>query len=127
MKELKELEPIYLQSFDVRINQYLSLSQMQKIINEVLTVQNFEERESIIDYLILCYCTDIGKEKIDELGPDILLKSGLIDEVKSNIKNYSKLLEGIIYHESTGKALREIAKNLPDDFNELMKNNVVYK
>lgn len=127
MKELKELEQIYLQSFDVRVNQYLSLSQMQKIINEVLIVENFEERESIIDYLILCYCTDIEKEKIDELGPDILLKSGLIDEVKSHIKNYNKLLEGIIYHESTGKALREISKRLPNDFNDLIKKNVVYK
>ena len=29
MKELKELEPIYLQNFDVKVNQYLSLSQMQ--------------------------------------------------------------------------------------------------
>lgn len=126
MKELKELESIYLQEFDVRVIQYLSLSQMQKIINEVLTVENFEERESIIDYLILYYCTDIGKEKIDELGPDILLKSGLIDKVKNNIKNYSKLLEGITYHESTGKALREISKRLPNDLNEIMKKNVNY-
>ena len=126
MKELKELDSVYLQKFDVRVTQYLALSQMQKIINEVLTVENFEERESIIDYLILCYCTDIGKEKIDELGPDILLKSGLIDEVKDNIKNYSKLLEGIVYHESTGKALREISKRLPNDLNEMMKKNVVY-
>jgi len=121
MKELKELEPIYLQKFDVKVNQYLSLSQIQKIINEVLQVENFEERESIIDYLILCYATDIGQKTIDELGPDILLKSGLIEEVKSNIRNLSKLLEGITYHESTGKALREIAKMLPEDLNGMMK------
>lgn len=121
MKELKELEPIYLQKFDVKVNQYLSLSQIQKIINEVLQVENFEERESIIDYLILCYATDIGQKTIDELGPDILLKSGLIEEVKSNIRNLSKLLEGITYHESTGKALREIVKMLPEDLNGMMR------
>lgn len=124
MKELKELEPIYLEKFDVKVNQYLSLSQMQKIINEVLQVKNFEERESIVDYLILCYATDIGQNKIDELGPDILLQSGLIDEVKNNIKNLNKLFEGITYHESAGKALREISERLPEDLNEMMKNVV---
>ena len=122
MKELKELEPIYLQNYDVKVNQYLSLSEIQKIINEVLLVENFEERESIIDYLLLCYCTDINRDIIDELGADIFIKSGLMDQVKSNIKNLDKLLEGIAYHESTGKALRTIAKNIPDDFNGILKN-----
>lgn len=126
MKELKELDSIYSQKFDIHIKPYLSLSQIQKIINEVLQVENFEERESIIDYLILCYATDIGQSKIDELGPDILLQSGLIDEVKNNIENLNKLFEGITYHESAGKALREIAKKLPEDLNEMMKD-VVHK
>lgn len=124
MKELKELDCIYSQKFDINIKPYLSLSQIQKIINEVLQVNNFEERESIIDYLILCYATDIGQKKVDELGPDILLQSGLIDEVKNNIKNLNKLFEGITYHESAGKALREIAKKLPEDLNEMMKDVV---
>ena len=122
MKKLKELEPIYLQNYDVKVKQYLSLSEIQKIINEVLLVENFEERESIIDYLILCYCTDIGKEKVDELGPDIFVQSGLIDQVKENIKNLNRLFDGIVYHESTGKALRAIAKNIPEDFSSILKN-----
>ena len=122
MKKLKELEPIYLQNYDVKVKQYLSLSEIQKIINEVLLVENFEERESIIDYLILCYCTDIGKEKVDELGPYIFVKSGLIDQVKENIKNLNRLFDGIVYHESTGKALRAIAKNIPEDFSSILKN-----
>lgn len=124
MKELKELENIYLQKFDVEIHPYLSLSEIQKIINEVLLTDNFEERESIIDYLILCYATNIDRDTIDKLGPDIFLKSGLIDEVKNNINNLSKLYEGITYHESTGKAIREISKKLPEDLNEMMKNVV---
>ena len=124
MKELKELENIYLQKFDVEVHPYLSLSEMQKIINEVLLTDNFEARESIINYLILCYATNIGRDTIDKLGPDIFLKSGLIDEVKNNINNLSKLYEGITYHESTGKALRELSKVLPDDLSEMMKNVV---
>ena len=124
MKELKELENIYLQKFDVEVHPYLSLSEIQKIINEVLLTDNFEARESIIDYLILCYSTNISRDVIDKLGPDIFLKSGLIDEVKNNINNLSKLYEGITYHESTGKELREISKRLPEDLNEMMKNVV---
>lgn len=124
MKELKELNSIYLKDFDVEVYPYLSLSQIQKIINEVLLVDNFEERESIIDYLILCYSTNIDKKMIDDLGSDIFIKSGLMDKVKENIINLDKLIEGIEYHESAGKALRMIAKNIPSDFNNILKNGI---
>lgn len=124
MKELKELNSIYLKDFDVEVYPYLSLSQIQKIINEVLLVDNFEERESIIDYLILCYSTNIDKKVIDDLGSDIFIKSGLMDKVKENIINLDKLIEGIEYHESAGKALRMIAKNIPSDFNNILKNGI---
>ena len=124
MKELKELSSIYLKDFDVEVRPYLSLSQIQKIINEVLLVNNFEERESIIDYLILCYCTNIEQKRIDELGADIFIQSGLTDEIKNSIVNFDKLIEGIKYHESTGKALRMIAKNIPEDFSHILKNDI---
>lgn len=124
MKELKELSSIYLKNFDVEVHPYLSLSQIQKIINEVLLVNNFEERESIIDYLILCYCTNIEQKQIDELGADIFIQSGLMDEIKNSIVNFDKLIEGIKYHESTGKALRMIAKNIPEDFSNILKNDI---
>ena len=124
MKELKELSSIYLEDFDVEVYPYLSLSQIQKIINEVLLVDNFEERESIIDYLILCYSTNIDKKIIDDLGSDIFIKSGLMDKVKENIINLDKLIEGIEYHESAEKALRMIAKNIPNDFNNILKNGI---
>ena len=124
MKELKELSSIYLKDFDFEVRPYLSLSQIQKIINEVLLVNNFEERESIIDYLILCYCTNIEQKRIDELGADIFIQSGLMDEIKNSIVNFDKLIEGIKYHESTGKALRMIAKNIPEDFSHILKNDI---
>ena len=124
MKELKELSSIYLKDFDVEVRPYLSLCQIQKIINEVLLVNNFEERESIIDYLILCYCTNIEQKRIDELGADIFIQSGLMDEIKNSIVNFDKLIEGIKYHESTGKALRMIAKNIPEDFSHILKNDI---
>ena len=124
MKELKGLKTIYLDNYDIEVKQYLSLSQIQKIINEVIQVDTFEERENVIDYLLLVYCTNIGQEKIDELGPDILIESGLVDEVKKNIKNIDKLIEGIGYSESTGKALRDISKKLPNDLSELINSDI---
>ena len=124
MKELKGLKTIYLDNYDIEVKQYLSLSQIQKIINEVIQVDTFEERENVIDYLLLVYCTNIGQEKIDELGPDILIESGLVDEVKKNIKNIDKLIEGIEYSESAGKALRDISKKLPNDLSELINSDI---
>lgn len=124
MKELKGLKEKYLENYDVEVKQYLTLSQIQEIINAVLQVETFEERENIIDYFLLVFMTNIEKEKIDELGPDIFIESGLIDEVKNSIKNIDKLFEGIVYHESTGKALRAISKVLPTYFEEMKKNGV---
>lgn len=125
MKELKGLKTKYLENYDVEVNQYLTFSQIQEIINSVLQSETFEERENTIDYLLLVFCTNIGKEKVDELGPDIFVESGLIDEVKNSIKNINKLYEGITYHESTGKALREISKLLPDYLEEMKENGIL--
>lgn len=127
MKELKELKDIYLEEFDIHVKRYLTISQIQKIIDEALMVGNFEERESIIDYLTLCYCTDIGQKEIDELGPDILIQSGLMDKVKESIINWNKLNEGLVYHESTGRALRMIAKQMPDNWGDLISNDILQR
>lgn len=124
MKELKGLKEKYLENYDVEVKQYLTFSQIQEIINSVLQSETFEERENTIDYLLLVFCTNIGKEKVDELGPDIFIESGLMDEVKNSIRNIDKLYEGISYHESTGKALMEIAKSLPSYLEEMKKNGV---
>lgn len=124
MKELKGLKEKYLENYDIEVKQYLTLAQIQEIINAVLKVETFEERENIIDYFLLVFMTNIGKEKIDELGPDIFIESGLMDEVKNSIKNINKLFEGIIYHESTGKALRTLSNSLPMYLEKMKKNGV---
>lgn len=124
MKELKGLKEKYLENYDIEVKQYLTLAQIQEIINAVLQVETFEERENIIDYFLLVFMTNIGKEKIDELGPDIFIESGLMDEVKNSIKNINKLFEGIIYHESTGKALRTLSNSLPMYLEKMKKNGV---
>lgn len=124
MKELKGLKEKYLENYDVEVKQYLTFSQIQEIINSVLQVDTYEERENTINYLLLIFMTNIGKDIVDELGPDIFVESGLMNEVKNSIKNIDKLYEGITYHESTGKALREISKSLPTYLEEMKKNGV---
>ena len=124
MKELKGLKEKYLENYDIEVKQYLTFSQIQEIINSILQVDTYEERENTINYLLLVFMTNIGKEVVDELGPDIFVESGLMNEVKDSIKNIDKLYEGIVYHESTGKALREISKSLPTYLEEMKKNGV---
>lgn len=124
MKELKGLKEKYLENYDIEVKQYLTFSQIQEIINSILQVDTYEERENTINYLLLVFMTNIGKEVVDELGPDIFVESGLMSEVKNSIKNIDKLYEGITYHESTGKALREISKSLPTYLEEMKKNGV---
>lgn len=124
MKELKGLKEKYLENYDVEVKQYLTFSQIQEIINNILQADTYEERENTINYFLLVFMTNIGKDIIDELGPDIFVESGLMNEVKSSIKNIDKLYEGITYHESTGKALREISKSLPIYLEEMKKNGV---
>lgn len=124
MKELKGLKEKYLENYDIEVKQYLTFSQIQEIINSILQVDTYEERENTINYLLLVFMTNIGKEVVDELGPDIFVESGLMNEVKDSIKNIDKLYEGITYHESTGKALREISKSLPTYLEEMKKNGI---
>lgn len=124
MKELKGLKEKYLENYDIEVKQYLTFSQIQEIINSILQVDTYEERENTINYLLLVFMTNIGKEVVDELGPDIFVESGLMSEVKNSIKNIDKLYEGIAYHESTGKALREISKSLPIYLEEMKKNGI---
>lgn len=120
MKEITKIDKVYLKNFDVYVTPYLAYAQIQQIINGVKTMSEWAERQINIDIGILYHATDIGKEKIEEIGHEDLLASGIIDEVKANIRNLNQIYEGIEYTESTARALAQIAKQLP----ELMKQSI---
>lgn len=121
MKEIKVITPVYLDEFDVYVNPYLTYGQIQQIVNAVIKFDKWAEREQNIDLLVLYHATDIGKEKIEELGHDVLLQSGLIDAVYEQIVNIDDINKALVYTESLQRALTLIAKELPKTMEPIME------
>lgn len=113
MKEIKAMDKVYLEGYDVHVNPYLTYAQIQAIVNGVKGLDGWAEREQNIDMCVLALATDIPTEKLEELGHDALLQSGLITEVKGEIQNLYRVREAIEYTESTKRALAQIIKALP--------------
>lgn len=121
MKEIKAIDPVYIDEFDIYVNPYLTYDQIQQIVNAVIKFDTWAEREQNIDLLVLYHATDIGKEKIEELGHDVLLQSGLISAVNKQVMNLYSIHEAIEYTESTVRALAQIVKMLPEKMKDIEK------
>lgn len=113
MKKIEAMDKVYLEEFDVYVNPYLTYAQIQAIVNGVKGLDGWAEREQNIDMCVLAFATDIPTEKLEELGHDALLQSGLINAVCGEIKNLFSVYEAIEYTESTKRALAQIVKALP--------------
>lgn len=113
MKEIKAVEQKYLEAYDVHVNPYLTYAQIQAIVNGVKELDSWAEREQNIDMCVLAFATDIPTDKLEEIGHEALLQSGLIHEVEGEIKNLFSVYEAIEYMESTKRALAQIVKALP--------------
>lgn len=113
MKEIKAMDKVYLEEYDVYVNPYLTYAQIQAIVNGVKGLDSWAEREQNIDMCVLAFATDIPTEKLEEVGHDALLQSGLINAVCGEIKNLFSVYEAIEYTESTKRALAQIIKALP--------------
>lgn len=113
MKEIKAMDKAYLEKYDVHVNPYLTYAQIQAIVNGVKGLDSWAERAQNIDMCVLAFATDIPTEKLEELGHDALLQSGLINAVMLEIKNLYDVYKAIEYTESTKRALAQIIKALP--------------
>ena len=115
MKDInKKIDSIYLEDFDVNVNPYLTYSQIQQIINAICKFETYSERKQSMDMLILYHATGIGKNRLENLGHDLLLQSGLIDSVMKEIKNLNEIHEGIKYTESVSHLIIQLSKRFPD-------------
>lgn len=110
MKELKLVDKVHLDEFDINVTPYLTVAQIQMITNAVKTFDTWSEREQNKRVLTLYYATDIGQEKLEETSYDLLDGSGLVDAVISCIKNYDKIDEALTWTESVGRAISKFAK-----------------
>lgn len=114
MKEIKNLEPVYLEEYDIHVNRYLTYAQIQQIVNAVIKFDTWAERQQNIDMLILYHATDIGAEKLEEIGIDTMVASGVLDRVKNCVENLWDIGDAIRYTESTQRALAQIINKLPE-------------
>ena len=119
MKEIKGNQTVYLEDYDITVNKYLTYAQIQQIANAVVaaSVNDSEDtwanRETNIDMLMLYHATDIGIEKLEEIGHDTLLTSGLIEAVRCCIENLYNVDEAIDYIENNQRAINKLLKSLP--------------
>lgn len=119
MKEIKGNQTVYLEDYDITVNKYLTYAQVQQIANAVVAASandaddTWANRETNIDMLVLYHATDIGKEKLEEIGHDALLTSGLIDAVRYRIENLYDINEAIDYIENNQRAINKMLKSLP--------------
>lgn len=119
MKEIKGNQTVYLEDYDITVNKYLTYAQIQQIANAVVEASandaddTWANRETNIDMLMLYHATDIGKEKLEEIGHDTLLTSGLIEAVRYRIENLYNVDEAIDYIENNQRAINKMLKSLP--------------
>ena len=119
MKEIKGNQTVYLEDYDITVNKYLTYAQIQQIANAVVAASvndsddTWANRETNIDMLMLYHATDIGKEKLEEIGHDALLTSGLIDAVRYRIENLYSVNDAIDYIENNQRAINKMLKSLP--------------
>ena len=119
MKEIKGNQTVYLEDYDVTVNKYLTYAQIQQIANAVVAASandvddTWANRETNIDMLMLYHATDISKEKLEEIGHDVLLTSGLIDAVRYRVENIYSVNDAIDYIENNQRAINKLLKSLP--------------
>ena len=113
MREIKIIEPVYIEEFDIHVNRYLTLAQIQQICDATKKFDAYAERQQNIDMLVLYHATDIGEEELKKYDHDTLCCSGLIDAVKDKIENIWEVNHSLEYTESTQRALAQIIKQLP--------------
>ena len=119
MKELKGIDSIYLEDYDIKVNKYLTEAQIQQIVNAIIQFDTWAEREENKNILVLYHATDMTKDDIEKYPYDILQSSGLIDSVIKNIDNYEEINKAVSWTEGMNRTLNQIAKEL----GKMMKNH----
>lgn len=112
MKKLEEIT-IYDEEYDIRVNRYLTVAEIQSISNAVMKYKTWGERQRKIDILLLAFATNLTAEEIETNGIEKLERCGVLDFVKGHVLNYDEIWECIKYTESIEVSLREICKEFP--------------
>ena len=72
---------------------------------------SWSARQTNIDMLVLMHTTDIGKEKLEEVGHEMFVMSGLMDCVRDNVINIDEVYNALDYTESLTRAGYKLLKD----------------
>lgn len=122
MKELKAAEQVYLEQYDVHVNRYLTLAQIQQIVNAIKVFDTWAEREQNKIMLVLYHATDIGQEALETSDYNLLQSSGLIDNVLDCIVNFYDIDKALDWTESIQRALAQIIKDGLPQIRKILEN-----
>ena len=115
MKELEMPKELYLEKYDLHIRPYLTCEEIISIGELAIQAENPIEQEMTIALNVLVCCTDLTEDEARELDLDVILYSGLWDEMFEIIKNITSLYDYIAYFESANIAIaRFLNKTIPD-------------
>ena len=129
----KEMKKIYLEEYDVYVNEYLTYAQIQQIVNSTLALMNtfddngkkhnsWAERQENIDMLVLYHTTDLTEKELS-VSHNILLHSGLIEAVRNSIKNYMWIEDAFKFQERWDTLLLSATEKI----SEMIKLNDIKK
>jgi hypothetical protein len=119
----REQKDIYVANFDIHIKRFLTKPEIQTIANMMHNFDTWSEREVNKAILTLKYGTNMTDQEIQNMGPDLIFESGLMDIVYENIHNIKEIDECLNYTESIERSLTQIVKVLPQIQKVLEKAN----
>ena len=115
MKELEMPKELYLEKYDLHIRPYLTCEEIVSIGELAIQAENPIEQEMTIALNVLICCTDLTEDEARELDLDVVLYSGLWNDMLEIIKNITSLYDYIAYFESANIAIaRFLNKTIPD-------------
>lgn len=123
MKELKPIETIYLEKYDLHVKPFLTLAEIQNIVNNIMQFDTWAEREKTKNLMIFLYATDYGQDedKVNEIDYDLFAQNEVFDTVNDLVFNTYLVDEALKYSESTMRALYQISEHLPELLAPLQK------
>lgn len=119
MKGIADIKKIYLEDYDVNVNCYLTVEQIQRIVDATKKFNTWEEREQNKNMLVLYFATDVNQEELIQYDYDTLHQSGFVNAVIGEILNYEDIDKALNWTESTQKAISQILKQLAPEINQL--------
>lgn len=120
MKELKKREVIHNEEFDIEIKPYLTMAEMELIVDKVSKIDNVVQRQLLKDMLVLELCTNI--EGVADLDYDLAVESGLVSVVVDNVQNYFDVECYVAEDKAINRSVARFLESISQTADKAVKN-----